>query len=36
MVARGLDAVTSPAVVDSLVRDTVMVTEWVEGTRLDR
>ena len=36
MVAKGLDAVTAPAVVDSLVRDTVMVTEWVEGTRLDR
>ena len=34
--ARGLNAVTSPTVVDELVRDTVLVTEWVEGTRLDR
>ena len=36
MRARGLDAVCAPRVVDDLVRDTVLVTEWVEGTRLDR
>ena len=36
MKARGLDAVCAPAVVSDLVRDTVLVTEWVEGTRLDR
>jgi len=36
MRARGLDAVCAPAVVEDLVRDTVLVTEWVEGTRLDR
>jgi predicted unusual protein kinase regulating ubiquinone biosynthesis (AarF/ABC1/UbiB family) len=33
---RGLDAVCAPTVVEDLVRDTVLVTEWVEGTRLDR
>jgi hypothetical protein len=33
---RGLDAVCAPPVVDELVRDKVLVTEWVEGTRLDR
>jgi predicted unusual protein kinase regulating ubiquinone biosynthesis (AarF/ABC1/UbiB family) len=33
---RGLDAVCAPAVVEGLVRDKVLVTEWVEGTRLDR
>lgn len=33
---RGLDAVTAPQVVQELVRDTVLVTEWVQGTRLDR
>jgi predicted unusual protein kinase regulating ubiquinone biosynthesis (AarF/ABC1/UbiB family) len=33
---RGLDAVTAPQVVEELVRDTVLCTEWVEGTRLDR
>lgn len=33
---RGLDAVCAPPIVDELVRDTVLVTEWVEGTRLDR
>lgn len=33
---RGLDAVCAPTVVDDLVRDKVLVTEWVEGTRLDR
>eukprot|EP01041_Mallomonas_annulata_P007088 gene7088-14420_t len=32
----GLDAVTAPAVVDDLSRDRVLVTEWVDGTRLDR
>jgi len=32
---RGLDAVCAPAVVDDLVRDKVLATEWVEGTRLD-
>ena len=36
MRARGLDAVCAPTVVPELVRDTVLVTEWVEGTRLDR
>ncbi len=33
---RGLDAVCAPVVVTELVRDRVLVTEWVEGTRLDR
>mmetsp|Transcript_31085 Transcript_31085/g.65594 ORF Transcript_31085/g.65594 Transcript_31085/m.65594 type:complete len:933 (+) Transcript_31085:190-2988(+) len=33
---RALDAVCAPAVVEDLVRDKVLVTEWVEGTRLDR
>ncbi|KAL7497991.1 hypothetical protein ACHAWT_006846 [Skeletonema menzelii] len=33
---RKLDAVCAPAVVEDLVRDKVLVTEWVEGTRLDR
>ena len=33
MKARGLDAVCAPTVVADLVRDTVLVTEWVEGTR---
>ena len=28
--------VCAPAVVEELVRDTVLVTEWVDGTRLDR
>jgi predicted unusual protein kinase regulating ubiquinone biosynthesis (AarF/ABC1/UbiB family) len=32
---RGLDAVCAPPIVEELVRDTVLVTEWVEGTRLD-
>merc|ERR1719409_754483 len=36
MKARGLEAVCAPTVIDELVRDTVLVTEWVEGTRLDR
>ena len=33
---RGLDAVCAPTIVDELVRDKVLVTEWVVGTRLDR
>ena len=33
---RGLDAVCAPTVVEGLVWDEVLVTEWVEGTRLDR
>jgi len=33
---RNLDAVCAPRVVEDLVRDKVLVTEWVEGTRLDR
>jgi aarF domain-containing kinase len=33
---RGLDAVCAPTVVEELVRDKVLVTEWVTGTRLDR
>jgi hypothetical protein len=33
---RGLEAVCAPPVVEELVRDKVLVTEWVEGTRLDR
>ena len=33
---RGLDTVCAPPVVEDLVRDKVLVTEWVEGTRLDR
>lgn len=36
MKARGLDAVVAPTVVDPLTRSRVLVTEWVEGTRLDR
>ena len=36
MKARGLEAVCAPAVVEELVRDTVLVTEWVERTRHDR
>jgi len=32
---RNLDAVCAPTVVDELVRDKVLVTEWVQGTRLD-
>ena len=35
MRARNLDAVCAPTVVDELVRDKVLVTEWVDGTRLD-
>lgn len=33
---RKLDAVCAPTVVNELARDKVLVTEWVEGTRLDR
>ena len=33
---RGLNAVTAPKVVDELSGPRVLVTEWVEGTRLDR
>ena len=36
MQKRGLDAVCAPTVVTEMVRDRVLVTEWVEGTRLDR
>jgi len=32
---RGLDAVCAPTVVEEYTRDKVLVTEWVEGTRLD-
>ncbi len=35
MVKRGLDAVTAPSVVRSLSTNRVLVSEWVEGTRLD-
>jgi len=33
---RGLEAVCAPPVIEDLVRDKVLVTEWIEGTRLDR
>ncbi|GMH51531.1 hypothetical protein TrRE_jg722, partial [Triparma retinervis] len=36
MTKKGLTAVTSPTVVDSLSSSRVLTTEWVEGTRLDR
>jgi predicted unusual protein kinase regulating ubiquinone biosynthesis (AarF/ABC1/UbiB family) len=36
MKKRGLDAVCAPMVVGGLVRDKVLMTEWVEGTRLER
>ena len=32
---RGLDAVCAPTVVEDYTRDKVLVTEWVDGTRLD-
>ena len=32
---RGLDAVCAPPVVEEYTRDKVLVTEWVDGTRLD-
>ena len=35
MRSRNLDAVCAPTVVEELVRDKVLVTEWVQGTRLD-
>jgi len=35
MTKRNLDAVCAPTVVEELVRDKVLVTEWVDGTRLD-
>lgn len=35
MIKRNLDAVCAPNVVEELVRDKVLVTEWVDGTRLD-
>jgi predicted unusual protein kinase regulating ubiquinone biosynthesis (AarF/ABC1/UbiB family) len=35
MEKRNLDAVCAPIVVPELVRDKVLVTEWVQGTRLD-
>eukprot|EP00746_Dinoflagellata_sp_MGD_P029031 gnl/MRDRNA2_/MRDRNA2_168700_c0_seq1.p1 gnl/MRDRNA2_/MRDRNA2_168700_c0~~gnl/MRDRNA2_/MRDRNA2_168700_c0_seq1.p1 ORF type:complete len:946 (+),score=191.60 gnl/MRDRNA2_/MRDRNA2_168700_c0_seq1:80-2917(+) len=35
MKRRGLGAVTSPSVVDELTTRKVLVTEWVDGTRLD-
>jgi hypothetical protein len=36
MRARNLDAVCAPTVIENLVRDKVLVTEWVTGTRLDK
>ena len=36
MERRGLNAVTAPAVVSELSTSKILVTEWVEGTRLDR
>ncbi|CAB9506169.1 OF BC1 COMPLEX KINASE 3, chloroplastic [Seminavis robusta] len=33
---RGLNAVCAPRVVDTMTRNKLLVTEWVEGTRLDR
>ena len=36
MERRGLNAVTAPTVVDELSGSKILVTEWVEGTRLDR
>ena len=36
MRSRKLDAVCAPTVVENLVRDKVLVTEWVTGTRLDK
>jgi predicted unusual protein kinase regulating ubiquinone biosynthesis (AarF/ABC1/UbiB family) len=36
MERRNLQAVTAPTVVDELSSSVVLVTEWVEGTRLDR
>eukprot|EP01035_Chromulina_nebulosa_P017905 gene17905-23525_t len=36
MQEKGLNAVTSPAVVDELSGNRVLVTEWMDGTRLDK
>ena len=36
MERRGLNAVTAPAVIENLSGSKVIVTEWVQGTRLDR
>ena len=36
MRARALNAVTAPEVLEEYCSDRVLVTEWVEGTRLDR
>ena len=36
MAKRGLDAVTSPTVVNELSTDRLLISEWVDGTRLDR
>lgn len=36
MRSRKLDAVCAPNVIENLVRDKVLVTEWVTGTRLDK
>jgi ABC1 atypical kinase-like domain len=36
MANRGLESVCAPTVVESLVRNKLLVTEWVQGTRLDR
>lgn len=36
MQSKGLDAVTAPRVVEELSSSTVLVTEWMDGTRLDR
>ena len=36
MARRGLNAVTAPAVVRDLSMRCVLVSEWVDGTRLDR
>lgn len=36
MKSRGLNAVTSPTVVPHLSTDKVIVTEWIDGTRLDK
>jgi len=35
MKKRGLDAVCAPTVLTEYVRDKVLITEWVDGTRLD-
>ena len=35
MAARGLGAVVAPRVIDALQTENVIVTEWIDGTRLD-